>query len=225
MERKHTWNKRLLILAVGLVAVLVGGGAALATIPGSDGLIKGCYAKKDGTLRVLDASPAQCRGSESALTWNQSGAPGDAGAQGPKGDTGLQGAKGDTGATGPQGDAGAAGAAGPKGDTGDAGPAGSAGPAGPSGPQGAAGPQGPAGGLSGYEVVTADFDVAALSWNSGTASCSSGKSPLGGGLWVTSENGRISKNQPVSGGWHVLLYNSDIFNKVSVRVYAICATV
>ena len=42
MERKHRWNRRVVELAVALVAVLAGGGAALATIPGSGGAINGC---------------------------------------------------------------------------------------------------------------------------------------------------------------------------------------
>ena len=106
-------KKRLGGIAVGLVALLVGGGAALATIPGSGGVISGCYAKRDGSLRVIDTPTASCKSGEAGLTWNQ------AGQQGPKGDAGPQGPKGDQGLQGP---------AGPQGDPGPAGPQGPPGP-------------------------------------------------------------------------------------------------
>ena len=86
-------RKRLTGVAVGLVALLAFGGVALATIPGSGGAISGCYAKKDGSLRVIDAT-TQCRSGENALTWNQTGP------QGPKGDAGAEG-RGGTADEGP----------------------------------------------------------------------------------------------------------------------------
>src|ERR1700758_47704 len=98
MKWLHLWSTRSLVLVIGVAAVLVAGGAALATIPGSDGVIKGCYAKKDGTLRVIDAATTQCNPTETALAWNQ---------KGPKGDTGAQGPRGYEGQTGPTGPAGA----------------------------------------------------------------------------------------------------------------------
>jgi hypothetical protein len=96
MGTKRWWQRRLVVAAVGVAVLLVGGGVAFATIPGSGGAISGCYAKKDGTLRVID-SGAQCKIGENVLTWNQTGlqgAPGPAGPQGPKGDTGPQGPPG-----------------------------------------------------------------------------------------------------------------------------------
>ena len=243
MAQNHTWKRRLLPLAAGLVAVLVVGGAALATIPGSDGAIRGCYAKRDGALRVLDASTAQCKGNENTLTWNQAGPKGESGPQGlnggagatgpagPKGEDGVAGAEGPQGDRGAPGDPGEPGAEGPRGLTGATGAAGSTGPAGPPGtaglpgPQGATGPQGPAGGLLGYELKTANFEVANLGWAEGNAVCSAGKSPLGGGFWVTSENVDVVKSQPAAGGWHVLTHNGDLFSKAFVTVYAICANV
>jgi hypothetical protein len=99
METKRWWQRRLAVVAVGVAALLVGGGVAFATIPGSGGAISGCYAKKDGALRVID-SGAVCKLGENALTWNQTGpqgATGPAGPQGPKGDTGPQGPQGPPG--------------------------------------------------------------------------------------------------------------------------------
>jgi hypothetical protein len=100
MDSKCWWQRRLVAVLVGVVALLAVGGVAYATIPGSDGVVSGCYAKKDGTLRVIDSSTAQCKITEAALNWNQTGPPG------PKGDTGTagpQGSQGPRGATGPQG--------------------------------------------------------------------------------------------------------------------------
>jgi Collagen triple helix repeat (20 copies) len=103
-------------------ACALAGGVALAAIPGGDGTIIGCYLKTTGTLRVIDPAEGQhCVGSlETAISWNQHGAPG---LPGPKGDAGPAGPKGDTGATGATGDAGPQGSAGPAGATGPAVPA------------------------------------------------------------------------------------------------------
>ena len=237
MKWLHLWSRRSLVLAAGVAALLVAGGAALATIPGGDGVIKGCYAKKDGALRVID-SAASCRAGESTLTWNQKGPKGDRGPQGPRGYDGQTGPTGPAGADGadglpgqhgPQGDMGdpgPQGPPGPRGAVGPTGPAGQTGPAGPAGPQGAPGPQGPAGGLLGYEVKTAEFSVANLAYNDGKAACSSGKHPLGGGFWIDNDNVRILKSQPPSAndGWYVLAHNTDLFSGATVTVYAVCAS-
>jgi hypothetical protein len=47
-------------------------GTAVASIPGPDGTIKGCYKKSNGSLRVID-SAKRCNGGEKALTWNKQG--------------------------------------------------------------------------------------------------------------------------------------------------------
>jgi hypothetical protein len=39
----------------GIAAVLVCGGIAFASIPGSGGTISGCYANDGGSLRVIDS--------------------------------------------------------------------------------------------------------------------------------------------------------------------------
>ena len=104
-----THRKRSTGLVAGLAALLVCGGAALAVTSASGDVISGCYAKRDGALRVIDATVGQCKASETALAWNQSGA------QGPKGDAGpagAQGLAGPQGAQGPQGPPGPAASAG-----------------------------------------------------------------------------------------------------------------
>lgn len=78
-------------LVVGLVIGVVAGGVAYATIPGSSGVISGCYKKTGGELRVIDPSKGQtCTSKELPLPWSQ---------QGPTGPTGTQGATGPTGPT------------------------------------------------------------------------------------------------------------------------------
>src|SRR4029450_6315281 len=118
-------------LSAGVVVAAIGGGAALASIPDSSGVINGCYQKNVGNLRVIDPDAGDsCRPSEIAISWSETGPRGPQGPPGPPGPQGPPGPKGDTGATGPQGPAGPAGPAGPKGDTGATGPQGPAGPQG-----------------------------------------------------------------------------------------------
>jgi hypothetical protein len=91
-----TRKRRVIVFAV--VAALLAAGAAYATIPDSNGVIHGCSANKDGSLRVIDLDAGQsCGTKESPLDWNSKG---PAGPQGPIGPTGP------TGPTGPQGPAG-----------------------------------------------------------------------------------------------------------------------
>src|SRR5213596_2084529 len=99
--------------ALGLVLALLLGGAAVAAIPGANGVITGCYNKQSGALRVIDTAANQaCTNKETPLTWSQTGP------QGPQGQTGA------TGATGPQGPQGQTGATGATGLQGPQGPAG-----------------------------------------------------------------------------------------------------
>jgi hypothetical protein len=61
------WHRGRVALAVG-VLVLVGGGVAYATIPGSDGTISACY-NTLGQLRVVDSDAGQtCRRDEKAVS-------------------------------------------------------------------------------------------------------------------------------------------------------------
>ena len=220
-QTMRRWGRSTLTgIAAGVAVLALGGGVALATIPGAGGVIHACYGKLGGAVRVVDT--ATCRATENPLTWNQTGPQGPMGPQGPKGAEGPQGSKGD------QGLQGLAGQQGPKGETGDAGPAGPQGPQGgqgPAGPQGAPGPQGPAGGVSGYQVVTFDFNVPNLGEADGKATCPAGKRPIGGGYFTDSPNLRVLHNYPSHDGvsWYILVSNSDLFTTWQAETYAICA--
>jgi Collagen triple helix repeat (20 copies) len=168
--RKRARGRRLAAVAFGLVLALVGGGAALATIP-DGGTINACYARAGGAVRVIDASSAQCKSSESPLSWNQTPP------QGPKGAAGPQGPNGGQGDQGPQG---------VKGLTGDSGSAG------PPGPQG---PQGPPGSPGYVKVSTDSYDVAWGEHLPLVASCPPGKKAVGGG-WVGNDNVSIDASRP-----------------------------
>lgn len=115
-------------ITVAVIAFLVGSATIVVAtgIPGPDGRIQGCYNQQNGNLRVV-SSASECRNSEIAISWSQTG---PAGA---------------SGATGPAGPSGATGPAGPSGGTGPAGPSGATGPTGATGPSGATGPTGPSG--------------------------------------------------------------------------------
>lgn len=106
-------------MALGLVAVILATCLAAlaynAAATSSSGVIYACANKTNGQMR-LAASRADCKNNESALSWNQAGAPG---VQGP---------------LGPQGPAGPPGPAGPQGEQGIQGIQGETGPQGPPGP-------------------------------------------------------------------------------------------
>src|SRR5687767_12892664 len=91
------FTRRALLLAAAVLAATVAAGVAFGTIPGSGGVINGCYGSS-GLLRVIDVDAGgKCTASERPISWNE---------QGPKGDAGLrgeQGPKGDPGPQGPQG--------------------------------------------------------------------------------------------------------------------------
>jgi len=91
------------VLAVCLALL---GSVAFAAIPGSNGVITGCY-DKDGKLWVIDAEAGTtCDKKETLVTWNQTG---PQGIQGPKGDKGDPGPMGIQGEQGPQGTPGVSG--------------------------------------------------------------------------------------------------------------------
>jgi hypothetical protein len=55
-------------MCLATLALALGGGVAFATIPGSGGMINGCYERSGGLLRVIDAGAgATCRPSETSL--------------------------------------------------------------------------------------------------------------------------------------------------------------
>ena len=89
--------RRAILLALSTVFVLTVAGVAFGAIPGTDGVIHGCYLN-DGSLRVIDTEAgAKCRAGEIELFWNQTGPQGPEGEQGPQGPQGLQGPQGPAG--------------------------------------------------------------------------------------------------------------------------------
>jgi hypothetical protein len=105
--RAKRWLAAYACAAAALAATAVG----YAAIPGADGTIWACYAKATGAARLVDGATA-CKSGEQALSWNQrgpigpAGAPGATGQQGPKGDVGPAGPPGATGSPGAKGDPG-----------------------------------------------------------------------------------------------------------------------
>ena len=72
-------RKNRLLLAGALL--VVGGaavGIAYAAIP-NGGVINGCYATSNGSLRVIDPTSATCKSSETALNWDAHGTQGPSG--------------------------------------------------------------------------------------------------------------------------------------------------
>jgi hypothetical protein len=106
---------RRLAFLVAVVAALAAAGLAYASIPDSNGVIHGCYAKASGgtspgALRVIDTGVGQsCGLNEVPLNWNQQGVKGATGPKGPTGVTGPQGVQGTQGQQGPKGPTGASG--------------------------------------------------------------------------------------------------------------------
>ena len=84
------WRKTLVVAVVAAASLAVAA-ISLGAIPGSSGTISACYAKSNGSLRVIDAeSGASCVGNkETALAWNQQGPIGPQGPQGPQGPAGI----------------------------------------------------------------------------------------------------------------------------------------
>jgi Phage Tail Collar Domain/Collagen triple helix repeat (20 copies) len=98
---------------VALFIALGGSAYAVAGQRKTAAVIRACYSKSTGALRVLRSG--RCGAGEKLLTWNQ---------QGPQGLAGAAGHVGATGSAGPQGAAGPPGGAGPRGVTGPTGPTG-----------------------------------------------------------------------------------------------------
>jgi hypothetical protein len=86
-------------VAAVVVAALAGSaGISYATVrtTAADALIRGCYANRLGTLRVLEGT-AQCTRRETPIWWNQQGPEGPTGPAGPEGPRGPQGPQGPSG--------------------------------------------------------------------------------------------------------------------------------
>jgi len=66
------------------VAGFAAAGIAYASIPDSSGVIRACYAGRNGHLRVIDTDASgTCTSSEEPLNWNQVGPKGATGERGP----------------------------------------------------------------------------------------------------------------------------------------------
>jgi hypothetical protein len=103
---------------LGVVALVVAcGGLAVAAVPGPSGVIRGCYSRSTGALRVLRKA-TKCKHGERPLSWNQQGPPGADGARGSDGAPGASGADGAPGAPGTPGTPGSPGSPGSPGASG-----------------------------------------------------------------------------------------------------------
>lgn len=156
---KITRARAIVVAAAVVIAAAVG--IAKAAIPDGNGVIRACYSKNGGALRVSDTG--DCKSTELSLSWSQIGPAGltwrgewasgssyqvrdavlyqgssyialfaNQGSAPPSSNWMLLAAKGEKGDAGTTGATGPAGPQGPSGATGPTGPAGPAGPAGPS---------------------------------------------------------------------------------------------
>jgi hypothetical protein len=221
--------------AVATIVMVGGAGIAYATIPGSNGVIHGCYDTRSGELRVVDSAESSCRRGERSIRWNETGPRGPAGAAGVAGPAGSPGAVGPQGAAGSTGATGATGPAGAPGAVGPQGAAGSTGATGPTGPQG---PQGPAG-TGGLSTVRLDTTYRVSSSPSEAATskqvdvtCVGNERLVGGGYEVVPQDRNfvtIVRNSPSPNGtWTVIAQTTGAYDGSSqwiLEAYAICATV
>jgi hypothetical protein len=63
---------KIIVAASIVVAALIGGSVAYASIPDSSGVIHGCYNNYTGALRIIDSGASSCYADETGLNWNQS---------------------------------------------------------------------------------------------------------------------------------------------------------
>lgn len=87
----------------------------------ADGALYACFPNDGGRVRIV-SSLAECRSTETGVSWNVQGPSGPQGEQGPQGPVGPIGPTGATGETGPQGPQGEQGPVGPQGPPGDSNP-------------------------------------------------------------------------------------------------------
>lgn len=100
-------RRKWILFAAAAMALAGAGGIAFGAIPGSGGVINGCYMKQTGILRVVDAEAGKaCLSFETPISWNQTGPKGDPGPAGPEGPAGPQGPVGLQGPAGPRGEPG-----------------------------------------------------------------------------------------------------------------------
>jgi len=234
---------------VGLVGLVLLGGAGLAGAANHGDKLAACYSKETGAvqMRRMSGLPSRCPRGSVRFTWSASGPQGPIGPQGPTGPMGPQGPQGATGPMGPQGlqgpagPTGATGPMGPPGDAGTVGATGATGPMGPTGPVGPEGPMGPAGpagdpGVSGLELVTVSSAVDSVARKNVTATCPAGKSAIGGGAEIVAgtataaqvENVGIGAVRPTAAldGWSATAWETDSISTTwSLSVHALCAVV
>lgn len=94
-------HKALAVPIAALVALAVGVGLAIASIPDSSGVFHACYKKHNGQLRLVE-SAAACHPSEKATSWSQTGPPGPPGPPGSPGPPGTPGSSFLAGSSGGQ---------------------------------------------------------------------------------------------------------------------------
>lgn len=96
-------SRKALVIPIGaLVALAVGVGFAVASIPDASGVFHACYKKHQGQLRLVESASA-CRPSEKATSWSQTGPPGPPGPPGTPGSSFLAGSSGGQLSTGNNG--------------------------------------------------------------------------------------------------------------------------
>lgn len=96
-------SRKVLIVLIGaLAALMVGVGFAIASIPDASGVFHACYKKNQGQLRLVE-SASNCRPSEKATSWSQTGPPGPPGTPGTPGSSFLAGSSGGQLSTGNNG--------------------------------------------------------------------------------------------------------------------------
>jgi hypothetical protein len=211
---RRPWTAMLVAFEVLAFALL---GVSYAAIPGTDGVVNGCYAVTEGLLlgpskgelRVVESGES-CRSYETALSWNQEGPKGDPGPPGPKGDPCLS---SDPACVGPQGEPGAPGEPGDPGDPGLPGPP----------------------GVSGYEVVTTRAPSNGSASMAASALCPEGKVAIGGGATAQTDGtsrvflyatGPAGEEDAPPNGWSAGAQDVDGNSAFyTLYVYAICAYV
>jgi hypothetical protein len=192
--RKVTLRGSIPVLAAFGVMAAVGVG--YAAIPGSDGMISGCYGP-GGVLRVIDADAgATCAKRETALRFSQTGPKGDAclpttpACVGPRGADGIDGVAGKDGKDGKDGQSCSA-----------------LNPDGSLVQPACRGPQGPAGNL-GIQSVGSVSDQNSDGQKVQTVYCPSGKMAISGGAQVLGPTNGLS-------GDSVAVNSIDVFNSAS----------
>ena len=89
-KRGQMTRSRTLLVTGILLSLLTVSALGIAAIPNESGVISACYNTSRGILRIVD-EPSDCTSSETPLSWNQQGPPGEPGEEGPAGEPGVAG--------------------------------------------------------------------------------------------------------------------------------------